>query len=242
MLWFHSTCGELVVQQQGRFSTQLSTEQTARLHWKGVVVTHQQAVDAEERFCGVSQEGRLVGHTVVHVHFVPLNAGKSSEKLHFCPWHYFVTANVSIKHSLYSLFDHNAKHKITISQRNANNANCDTSEHRPVVLTVKENNTQCRVRISRFTDVWKPDEWLFIMIQKCIIYLLFIHLNTLQLLLTSLLSCSTATEHQRCDTFSGWKRSVCVELWENVTLLLTQGKLKQFFYPIMVQVNLKKKK
>lgn len=125
VLWFHCTCGELVVQQQGRFSTQLSTEQTARLHWKGVVVTHQQAVDAEERFCGVSQEGRLVGHTVVHVHFVPLNAGKSSEKLHFCPWHYFVTANVSIKHSLYSLFDHNAKHKITISQRNANNANCD---------------------------------------------------------------------------------------------------------------------
>lgn len=82
------------------------------------------------------------------------------------PRHYFVTANVSIKHSLYSLFAHNAKHKITISQRNANNANCDTSEHRPVVL-------------SKFTDVWKPDEWLFIMIQKCIIYLLFIHLNTL---------------------------------------------------------------
>lgn len=74
------------------------------------------------------------------------------------------------------------------------------------------------------------------------IFYLFTWIHYLQLLLTSLLSCSTATEHQRCDTFSGWKRSVCAELWENVTLLLTQGKLKQFCYPIMVQVNLKKKK
>lgn len=67
-----STCCQLVVQQECRFPTQLTVEQAAGLHREGVVVSHQQAADAEVGLCGVSQVGRLIGHAVIHVHFVTL--------------------------------------------------------------------------------------------------------------------------------------------------------------------------
>lgn len=66
------TCRQLVVQQQRSFSTQLPAQQAARLDGEGVVVSRLQAADAEVRLRGVPQEGRLVGHAVVHVDFVTL--------------------------------------------------------------------------------------------------------------------------------------------------------------------------
>lgn len=66
------TCCELVIEQQCRFSTQLTVEQAAGLHKESVVVSQQQAADAEIGLCGVSQVGRLVGHTVIHMYFITL--------------------------------------------------------------------------------------------------------------------------------------------------------------------------
>lgn len=70
------TCCQLVVEQQCWLPTQLTAEQAAGLHREGVVVAQQQAADAEIRLGGVSQAGRLVGHAVVHVHFVALGVGR----------------------------------------------------------------------------------------------------------------------------------------------------------------------
>ena len=66
------TCGQLVVEQQGGLPTQLSAQQAAGLHRERVVVSQQQAADAEIRLRGVSQERSLIGHTVMHMHFVAL--------------------------------------------------------------------------------------------------------------------------------------------------------------------------
>lgn len=68
------TCCQLVVEQQCRLPTQLTVLQAAGLHRERVVVSQQQAADAEIRLRGVSQVGGLVGHAVVHVHFVTLGA------------------------------------------------------------------------------------------------------------------------------------------------------------------------
>lgn len=72
-----STCSQLVIEQKCRFPAQLTIEQAASLHRESVVVSHQQAADAEIRLCGVSQVGRLVGHTVVHMHFITLEAAQT---------------------------------------------------------------------------------------------------------------------------------------------------------------------
>lgn len=66
------TSCQLIVEQQGWFPTQLTAEQAAGLHRESVVVAQQQAADAEIGLSGVSQAGRQVGHTVVHMHFVAL--------------------------------------------------------------------------------------------------------------------------------------------------------------------------
>lgn len=70
------TCCQLVVEQQRWLPTQLAAEQAAGLHREGVVVSQQQAADAEVRLGGVPQAGRLVGHAVVHVHFVALGRAR----------------------------------------------------------------------------------------------------------------------------------------------------------------------
>lgn len=70
------TCCQLVVEQQRWLPTQLAAEQAAGLHREGVVVAQQQAADAEVRLGGVPQAGRLVGHAVVHVHFVALGRAR----------------------------------------------------------------------------------------------------------------------------------------------------------------------
>lgn len=70
------TCCQLVVEQQRWLPTQLAAEQAAGLHRESVVVAQQQAADAEVRLGGVPQAGRLVGHAVVHVHFVALGKAK----------------------------------------------------------------------------------------------------------------------------------------------------------------------
>ena len=74
-----STCCQLVKEQQCRLPTQLTAEQAAGLHRESVVVSQQQAADAEIGLCGVSQVGRLVGQTVIHVHFIALKTAYTGE-------------------------------------------------------------------------------------------------------------------------------------------------------------------
>lgn len=66
------TCCQLVIEQECRFATQLTADQAASLHRESVVVSPQQAADAEIGLCGVSQVGRLIGQTVIRMHFITL--------------------------------------------------------------------------------------------------------------------------------------------------------------------------
>lgn len=75
-----STCCQLVIEEECRFPTQLAVQQAAGLHREGVVVCHQQAADPEIGLCGVSQVGGLVGHAVIHMHFIALETANQSQR------------------------------------------------------------------------------------------------------------------------------------------------------------------
>jgi len=74
------TCPQLIIEEQGRVSAELSTEQAAGLDREAVVVPHQHVVDTEECLNGVAQEYGLVAHTVIHVHLIALNREKKVDR------------------------------------------------------------------------------------------------------------------------------------------------------------------